>query len=326
MHEFNIDFPKAYGPITASALFRSVPEDFQVVENLGFTPAGEGEHIYLHIVKCGQNTAYVAEQIARLAGVKPMDVSYAGRKDRHAITWQWFSVYLPEKNTPASLDWHELDNASVKVLQVLRHTKKLRRGEHASNSFVIRLRDVVTTDRAALDHKIAQVLASGVPNYYGEQRFGIDANNLRDVDAWFAGARVHKDKQSILLSAARSYLFNRVLAARVNEANWCALVEGEPLEEPSSPLWGRGRPLSTDALLAFESRVLEPFAVWRDALEHKGLKQERRANLLTVTDSRFHWVDDTSVELAFTLGSGEFATAVLAELFHLEVSSPDPMR
>ena len=93
MH-FNPDFPCAYGEPLGSAVFRQFPEDFQVEEVLGYEPVGEGEHVYLHVIKRGENTAWIAKQIANLAGVQEMDVGYGGRKDRHAVTSQWFSVYL----------------------------------------------------------------------------------------------------------------------------------------------------------------------------------------------------------------------------------------
>lgn len=320
MTSFAVTFPKAFGPITASAFFRSSPEDFQVIENLGFELIGEGEHIYLHIAKCGENTAYVAEQIAKLASVKVMDVSYAGRKDRHAITRQWFSVYLPEKSGSQPINWESLDSETIKVLEVKRHLKKLRRGEHQSNSFVIRLKNVITSNREQLEQKISQVFARGVPNFYGEQRFGREMANLSMADDWLNGRITIRDKQkqSLILSAARSYLFNLVLAERVQAGDWDQLVNGEPLESPTSPLWGRGRPLSRDDLLDREARVLSGYENWLDFLEHKGLKQERRNNRLEIHSPTFRWVESDILELSFTLAPGEFATSVLSELFNLE--------
>lgn len=320
MHDFEVNFPKAYGPITASAFFRSTPEDFQVVENLGFELAGEGEHVYLHVAKCGENTAFVAEKIAQLANVKIMDVSYSGRKDRHAITRQWFSVYLPEKNLTAPIDWRKLDSETIKVLEFTRHLKKLRRGEHESNSFVIRLKNINTPDKAALDQKIQQVFDKGVPNYYGEQRFGRNANNLVDALAWIEGGRNIRDKQkqSLVLSAVRSYLFNTLLADRVSQGDWDQLIEGDPINQPSSPLWGRGRSLAKDALLTRETQLLEPFGAWLDFLEHKGLKQERRNNRLDIGVGAFRWLEENTLELTFNLAPGEFATSVLTELFDLQ--------
>lgn len=320
MTDFTLSFPNAYGPINASALFRCAPEDFQVVENLGFTPTGEGEHVFLHVVKCGENTAWIAEQIAKLAKIKVSDVSYSGRKDRHAITRQWFSVYLPLKRGATEPDWLGLDSPTTKVLEVARHNKKLRRGEHQSNSFVITLKDVCVSDTAELDNKIFRVFSEGVPNFYGEQRFGNQGNNLVEADLWLKGERAIRDrqKQGLILSASRSYLFNLVLAARVANGTWNTVVEGEPLTMPSSPLWGRGRNAAKEPLLELETSALSEYAVWLDALEHKGLMQERRNNVLMAENGRSRWVDEKTLELSFDLAGGEFATSLLKELFELK--------
>src|SRR3954469_3355058 len=129
---FSIDFPRAYGALTASADFRTELEDFQVDEYLGFEPCGQGEHVYLQIRKRGDNTAWVAEKIAELAQVAVMDIGYCGRKDRHAITTQWFSVYLPKIEQEPN--WELLNSESVQLLHAARHQQKLRRGDHERNN------------------------------------------------------------------------------------------------------------------------------------------------------------------------------------------------
>lgn len=311
--EFSIDFPYAYGQPDASASFRVEPEDFQVDEALGFAPLGEGEHVYLHIWKRGENTAWVAEKIAELAQVKVMDVGYCGRKDRHAVTTQWFSIYLPKQELEP--DWAALNSETIKILSISRHQHKLRRGDHESNRFIIRLRDFVVADKAAFEQKVTQVLAQGVPNYYGEQRFGRNANNLSEAHAILVeGKRIRdKQKRGLMLSAARSYLFNQVLAARVLANNWQELLNGEPEAFPSAPLWGRGRSAATDEALAVEVAAMNTWAQWRDGLEHVGLSQERRALVLKPDATSWRWLDN-DLELSFSLGSGEFATTILREL------------
>ena len=90
-----IQFPPLaylYGEPSCRALLRSSPEDFIVDEELSFTPTGAGEHLLLQVEKIGQNTQYVAKQIAAAAGLKARLVSYAGLKDRHAVTRQWFCL------------------------------------------------------------------------------------------------------------------------------------------------------------------------------------------------------------------------------------------
>lgn len=325
MTEFSLEFPRAYGALTAAAIFRAQPEDFQVDEELGYVPSGTGEHVFLHIVKRGENTAWVAGKIAELANVSVTDVGYCGRKDRHAVTAQWFSVYLPKAPEP---DWTLLNTESIQLLSVSRHQTKLRRGEHQQNNFVIRLRDVQTEDRSLLQQKIDTVFAQGVPNYFGEQRFGLGGNNLREAEAILVGGKRYRDKQKrgLMLSAARSYLFNQVLAARVLAQNWASIIDGEINSQTSGPLWGRGRPLVSGALLELEQNVLANWAAWCDGLEHAGLSQERRALQLIPRNTRWSWVDNDLV-LHFSLDAGEFATAILHELVQLqnqsiEVSDP----
>lgn len=315
---FSLDFPLAHGALTASGEFRRLAEDFQVDEVLGYEPAGEGEHVFLHILKRGENTAWVAQKIAQFAGVKELDVGYGGRKDRHAVTTQWFSVYLPK--APADLDWSALNTDSVHLLSSSRHTHKLRRGEHQCNQFVIRLRDMRVEDKAAFELKIAQVFSQGVPNYFGEQRFGHGGNNLHLANLVLVERKPVRDKQKrgLMLSAARSYLFNQVVAARVQANTWKTLLAGEPEAEPSGPLWGRGRSAASAACLQAEQEALSPWEAWCYALEHQGLQQERRPLCLQPSGAGWHWDGDDLV-LNFTLGAGEFATAVLRELAELRV-------
>jgi tRNA pseudouridine13 synthase len=316
VNEFSLEFPRAHGELTATAVFRAQPEDFQVDEELGYVPSGSGEHVFLHICKRGENTAWVAGKIAELANVSVMDVGYCGRKDRHAVTAQWFSVYLPKATEP---DWALLNTSSIQLLSATRHQTKLRRGEHQQNNFVIRLRDVQTNDRSHLQQKIEAVFVQGVPNYFGEQRFGLEGNNLREAESILVGGKRYRDKQKrgLMLSAARSYLFNQVLAARVRQYNWAQRLDGEVNDLPSGPLWGRGRPLVSGSLLELEEQALAPWSAWCDGLEHAGLLQERRSLQLIPRDSSWCWMGG-DVQLRFSLDSGEFATAVLQELFLLQ--------
>ncbi|MET0356106.1 MAG: tRNA pseudouridine(13) synthase TruD [Cellvibrio sp.] len=310
---FSLDFPYAYGAPTGTANFRVEPEDFQVDEHLGFEPVGEGEHVYLHIWKRGENTAWVAEKIAELANIATMDIGYCGRKDRHAVTTQWFSVYLPKRESEP--DWLLLNSDSIKILCVKRHQHKLRRGDHQTNQFIIRLRDFLVPDKEVFEQKLIAVLKEGVPNYFGEQRFGNNANNLNEANAILVeGKRIRdKQKRGLMLSAARSYLFNQVLAARVLANNWKEILSGEPELFPSAPLWGRGRSAAALDTLAIETAAMEEWENWRHGLEHAGLSQERRALVLKPEAPSWRWIDE-DLEISFRLGSGEFATTILREL------------
>ncbi len=327
--DYDLNFPFAYGGPDIQADFRSTPEDFFVDECLGFEPCGEGEHVFLHLEKRGDNTDWLARQIARLADVQPMDVGFCGLKDRHAVTRQWFSVYLPKGEEP---EWTELNSESVCLLANTRHRQKLRRGQHRGNRFEITLRNI-TGELSA--EKIDAILQGGVPNYFGEQRFGFGGNNLYEADILLRGEKKIKNRQrrGMLLSAARSWLFNSVLAERLNRDKqaWSTPMNGESENQASGPLWGRGRSLVSAEALALEETVLAPWKHWCEALEHVGLKQQRRSLLLSPETASWHWISaeegqaGKGLRLAFELPPGTYATAVLRELSRLNnLSSPRP--
>lgn len=316
MININLDFAFAYGAPLGVAGFRHEFEDFQVFEQLPQAPEGEGEHVYLYIRKTNNNTAWIAKQLARAAGLQNMDVGYAGLKDRRAVTEQWFSLYLPKGEEP---DWRNLDIPGAEVLKVTRGRSKLRRGEHQDNRFVIRLRSP-SASVAALEERLQQ-LAQGVPNYFGEQRFGVDGGNLQRAAQWFdEGVKIrNRQQKQFIVSAARSYLFNCVLSERVKTGTWQTELAGECLlsDAVTGPLWGRGRLESTDEVLAMEERVLEPFASWREQLEHLGLRQDRRSLDTRAMDFSWQWLG-ADLELRFRLPPGTYATSVLRELCQLE--------
>lgn len=312
---FSLDFPFAYGAPLAIGKFRHECEDFVVNEELGFSPSGEGEHLLLEILKRDDNTPWVAKQIARLAGVKPMDVGFCGMKDRRAVTRQWFSVYLPK---PKTIDWTQLNSDTVQVLNVAKHNKKLRKGEHQANQFIIRIRDV-SGDLVSVEDRLKKIAAEGVPNYFGEQRFGREQSNLHQVETLFERKTPIRDHQQkgMVLSAARSWLFNQVLAARIAQGDWQSKQEGEPTDYASGPLWGRGRNLAQGALGDFETNALAAWQNWCDGLEHAGLSQERRSLIQNPKELKWHW-ENKDLVLSFSLPPGQFATSLLREVVQLE--------
>ncbi|XQA63843.1 tRNA pseudouridine(13) synthase TruD [Xanthomonas sacchari] len=323
---------------------RSTAEDFQVDELPAFAPSGEGEHLLLTVRKRGMNTAFAARRLAQWAGVAELAIGYAGMKDRHAVTTQRFSVHLPKRVAPAL---GSLQDADLQVLESHWHNRKLPRGALAGNGFVLVLREV-RGERSAIEARLAQIAARGIPNWFGEQRFGRDGGNVGAALAMFGGRRVRREQRSLLLSAARSELFNRVLAARVAAGNWDSALDGEvwmldgsrsvfgpePWSEalaerlqrfdihPSAPLWGAGELRSAEAARALELAVLDEAVAQRlrDGLEREGLKQERRATRLRVADLQWRWLDgqDDALELRFALPPGSYATALLHELGQVE--------
>lgn len=330
--------PLAFGEPLLSAAIRTVPEDFQVDELSAFEATGEGEHLLLEIRKRGANTVAVAKRLAQWAGIPEMGVSYAGQKDRHAVTTQRFSVHLPKRVSP---DIATLESDEIHVVSATWHNRKLQRGALAGNRFRLVLRDV-QGDVAAIDTRLQTIATRGLPNWFGEQRFGRDGGNVPAALAMFGGRRVRPDQRSMLLSAARSALFNRVLGARVEQGNWDRPLEGEvwmldgsrsvfgpePMSEvlaerlarfdihPSGPLWGVGELRSTGEALALESAVLadEQALALRAGLEAAGLKQERRSLRLRPALLQHQWLQPDVLEISFALPPGCYATAVLHEL------------
>lgn len=318
---FSLDFPRAWGGVLGEASFRSENSDFIVDEDLGFTPSGEGEHIYLHIQKDGSNTQWLAEQLAELVGVAKNDVSYCGLKDRHAITRQWFSIYAPKTSFE---DWQRLesrDDMQIKVLQATRGNKKLRRGQHLSNGFKIKLRDF-SCDEQKLNELLSNIKSSGVPNYFGEQRFGRECSNLTRAQEWLVEGKKIRSKQQrqLAMSAARAYIFNQVVARRVELKSWNKIIDGDHLENDmaTGPMWGRGRSAAQQEAQQIELQALEDWMQWLDGLEHCGLKNERRGLVLMPQDMSWQKYND-DLQLAFSLPPGQFATAVLREIASLNI-------
>jgi len=328
--------PYAFGGPPIAGTLRAEPADFEVEEELGFAPTGAGEHAFLVIEKTGANTEWVARRLADAAGVAPMSIGYAGLKDRHAITRQSFSVHLPGRADP---DWATLDIPGVRVLTATRHDRKLKRGVHRGNRFRIRVRNV-SGARDDAERRLAAIGERGVPNYFGEQRFGRDEGNIARARELFAGRRMPRAQSSLAISAARSVLFNTVLGKRVEDGTWDAALDGEvwmlagthsifgpePLTadlsrrlaafdiDPTGPLVGAGELRSTSRVREIELESIAAHRDLADGLAKAGLTQQRRALRMPARGLRHAWEKDGSLVVDFRLPAGSFATAVLREL------------
>ncbi|HET9679172.1 MAG TPA: tRNA pseudouridine(13) synthase TruD [Gammaproteobacteria bacterium] len=337
------DLPYANGEPACSGVLRTFPEDFIVEELSDIVPDGAGEHLLVQVRKRNANTAWVAGWLAKAAGLRERDIGYAGMKDRHAVTTQWFSVPLINAPEP---DWPQHED--IEILSTAWHGRKLRRGALTGNHFTITLREV-TGDIQDINARIEQIGTQGVPNYFGEQRFGRGGQNVERAQAMFAGRRVKRQQRGLYLSAARSYLFNRVLAARVQADTWRQLLPGEAVMlsgsrsffttttldealehrlaagdvQPSGPLWGRGDNPATGDAGALETQTLADAPDLMQGLEQAGLKQERRALRLTVPDLAHDWLDKNTVQLRFSLPAGCYATSVLRDVLDYELHYED---
>lgn len=332
------DYAYAYGQPTASAVIRTYPIDFKVNEILSFTPEGEGQHVYLSIRKSMTNTDWVADLLAKLAGVPKRDVGYAGMKDRQAVTTQWFSVDLAGKPEP---DWHSIESDEIEIMAITRHRAKLKRGALLGNEFVLVLREL-SGDQDVLSARFANIKEHGVPNYYGPQRFGHDGRNIRSGCDLLAGKFKCKDrnKRSIYLSAVRSWLFNQLLSARVAQGNWAEAIDGDvlmlngthsvfPIEKaddaikqriqqhdvfPAGLLCGEGGIEATAAAKAIEESVLAPHQELLSYFPRYRLEASRRSYVLLPEKLAWFFPGESTCQCEFFLPAGSFATSVLREL------------
>ncbi|MGP4863707.1 tRNA pseudouridine(13) synthase TruD [Psychrobacter sp. T6-5] len=366
------NLPQPSRPPIKQATYKADATDFVVNEILPLEFTDEGEHLWLHIKKLGMNTAYLAKLLSEWADIPLRDVGYSGLKDRHAVTTQWFSLRIPKKQLPptefAPIDIGE--NESVVILAQHWHNKKLNRGTHRANQFIITLRDIqfASTDdedtespeqtaKQRVDQHLAHIDETGVPNYFGPQRFGRQGNNVREALSLFARParepkpqpkkskrkRAPREQNTMELSAARSLIFNEILAVRVRDGSWNAALAGEVFNldgsgsiftsealddtlrarmssgdiHPTAVLWGTGNDKVSGSAAALENEVVQhsPLLIQlATGLEQRDVKAQRRALRLPIEQLSWEWSDEQTLVLSFTLTTGSFATSVLASL------------
>ena len=304
------DWATASGPALFAAKIRSEPADFVVTELLDIDFSGDGEHDWLCVEKVGANTVWVAEQLARHADIAVRDVGYAGLKDRHAVSRQWFSVRRPSAE---GTNWKSFGAEGVQILEQHRHSRKLRKGAHRGNVFRIALRaDLGATDRQPLEERLRAIAIGGVPNYFGEQRFGQDGGNVALGRAVLAGKRLSRNKRSIGISALRSFEFNNGLDARVRDGTWNRLLPGDVAN-----LDGTGSVFAVDELTPDVARRcaemdIHPAGVL-PGFDRIRVEASYRPLRMRVTDLQWE-LGDAILWLEFRLGRGSYATALIREL------------
>lgn len=320
---------------------RTLPEDFQVEERPLYLPCGEGEHLYLRITKRGLSTPDLVRRLSSVLGVKAQAIGVAGLKDARAVTTQMVSIHgaSPELISRLAVDDRVL---AVQVLGY--HRNRLRTGHHAGNRFRLVLRDVGPQAVEVVPTVLTELARRGVPNYFGPQRQGRDGENFRTGAALLSDRgrreRMSRAQRIWYLNAYQSYLFNRILARRIDRidrvmaGDWamksangaCFLVEDAEKEQPradrfeisptgilfgSRVSWASGEPG------AIEQAVMTEAGTNREALvlaaKACGFRGERRA--LRVQLAELEWsLDGSTLTLAFVLPPGAYATSVLREL------------
>lgn len=341
-----LDPPRGIEPVAGRARLRASPEDFVVDEELGFAPGGAGSHLLLRVRKRGANTGWVARELAGHAGVRAFEVGYAGLKDRNAVTTQWFTV---PRGRRAPEDWQGVAGEGWEVLEAHLHGRKLPRGALAGNRFRIVLRQF-EGDRARLEAHLNLIRAHGVPNYFGPQRFGRELSNLVLLEGDATPAReVRRGEESFVLSAARSLVFNAVLAARIANGTWNTLIAGERANldgrnstfvveagdaalaarlasfdiHPTGPLIGVGDSGVEGEIAVLETQIAARYPILVEYVNTAKVEAARRPLRVAVRDLAVEWLSDDACALQFTLRAGSFATSVVRELVATDVAGAE---
>lgn len=341
---FNFSFPTAYGEPLTSAVLKAQAVDFIVEEILAFPLSGQGEHLYLYIRKTNANTEWVSKQLARQLGISPRDIGFAGLKDRHGVTMQWFSLpgkIITEQKLAA------LQIEGVELCDVKAHDRKLRRGAIKQNRFQICLRGV-HCDPEILQKRLITIAEHGVPNYFDEQRFGHQRSNLHAAIKMFQRRlKPTRFQRGLYLSAVRAWLFNQILAQRVLTQTWCSALEGDvfwlqgtkrfftPVQidaeihlrlaqgdiHPTGALWGVGELQSRAIVADLEQQVAAQWCELAEGLIAARLSQDRRA-LRVIPQQLEHTYNPNvaTLRLSFALPAGAYATAMLRDVVHLKTT------
>lgn len=344
--QLNQQLVKAWPTSPFTGQIKLSPQDFFVEEELGFTPSGNGNHLFLFIEKQATNTNFLAQHLARQFNLPVKEIGFSGLKDRHALTRQWFSLpWAANKNLP---NVTEINTENWQVLNLTRHNKKLKRGTHKANIFKLKIKiDNPSPEAASWFKERWQLISSqGVPNYFGLQRFGRNYQNISGAINWLLPNPANLTKQaapkrqakSMYLSALRSALFNVFVSQQVAAGTWLAASLGRRYNlnasnsfftdpsatnlaqrvetgdlHPAAPLAGRGELATQGEALELEEKFRKEFEIYWQALANQGLKAEYKAMRLLPEPLEFNW-QAPYLTLGFKLPTGCFATSVVAEL------------
>ncbi|MCG8317287.1 MAG: tRNA pseudouridine(13) synthase TruD [Pseudomonadales bacterium] len=333
------DYPKlenlsyAYGGVGKSvATFKASPQDFVVEEELGFELSGEGEHQWLLIKAMDMNTEFTLKQLARAFNVEKRAISYSGKKDRRAITTQWFSVHVPGVELTLPTEIHP----NIEVLNSVRHNKKLRRGAHRFNHFDICLRDPHHLDRDAFTAIVQLIAEKGFPNYFGPQRFGHGENNISAAcHAMESQRRLKRQDRDRVFSTLRSWDFNRCLHQRVIDDSWRTFNPGDLLQLSGSSsffqpdVWDadmqqrlESGDISIAGVLPGKGKIETGYQTDETILEYlikQKLEQSVRSFSVRPGNFKCDFLSD-QIQLSFDLPKGAYATSLLRELIGLQES------
>jgi len=338
-----VDLPPAGGSLGPE------PEDFVVDEISAYSPSGAGDHWWVRVKKRLYATPDLVRAVARAADVPERDLGYAGMKDQHAVTTQWLSV--PARGRPPD-GW--VLPAGIELLEVTRHTNKLRTGHLSGNRFSLRLvgLDADGFERARV---IAdRLLEAGLPNYFGTQRFGRDGQNLARAVDWLGRGAPPMGKRTRLLrklypSVVQAEIFNRYLTARralgmsavragevvrLDRSRALFVVEDAVREQPrlrareihlTGPIWGPKMKIPAGELRELELSVAAELG-WDDRLEAGlfALVDGTRRDLVVWPENlRLERLDEHRLAMEFVLPAGSYATELVGEFTRRPLDGPE---
>ncbi|MDH4302400.1 MAG: tRNA pseudouridine(13) synthase TruD [Nitrospira sp.] len=328
---------------------RTVPEDFHVEERPLYLPCGEGEHLYVRITKRGLSTPDLVQRLSSSLGIKAQAIGVAGLKDARAVTTQMVSL---QGVTPEKLSGLKIDDMILRLQVLGRHRNRLRTGHHAGNHFRLVIRTVAGHAAETVSAILHQLSTRGVPNYFGPQRQGKKGDNYEVGAALLHDARrrerMNRSQRIWYLNAYQSFLFNRMLARRIDHldkvfvGDWamksengaCFQVENAEIEQPradrfeisptgilfgSRVSWADREPgYIEEAVIAEAGTTKETLIA---AARACGFRGERRAFRVPLTGLDWSLNDDALI-LSFSLPPGAYATSVLRELMKVPPTNP----
>jgi len=344
--------PSALPHVTADVppvpgVLRTSPEDFEVSELPAYAPSGEGEHLFLRIRKRDLTTPQAVRRLAEALGVDPGAAGWAGLKDRHAVTEQWVSLHRADPSGA-----RELALEGVEILEAVPHEAKLRTGHLRGNRSRLRVRGP-PADRLADVERVLELLSRlGVPNYFGEQRFGREQDNYIRAHRWIVeGGRPPRARfdRKLLASAFQAELFNRRVAARVRAGALGRIEDGDLVRKedtgglfvvedvseaqgradawllsPTGPMFGPKMRWPERAARGAEEALLAEAGVAAEHLSRLGRSGEgtRRPVRIRPLEASLEPCEDGFV-VAFTLPKGAYATVVMEEVLKQGATTPE---
>lgn len=339
---------------------KATPDDFVVDELPLYEPSGEGTHVYVRFRKRNLTTDQAARALARAAGAEPRETGIAGMKDKVAVTTQTISLATPTGITPSAFEERvrAVSVEGIEILEVKRHGNKLRTGHLAGNRFRLHLTALPPGTAEEVCARFLALPEVGVPNAFGEQRFGRDKDNAERALAWLAGKeRAPRDARirRLQYSALQSAVFNAVLEERVTRGDWNVPLEGDVLKKedsgglflctnvqedrdraarweisPTGPIFGVKMTQPTHEPAAIEARAFAKVVsadLDLNALRSlgEGTRRPLRLPVKEVTATPDRGEEPCGCIVEFVLPKGAFATTVVGQIIERrEEASPEP--